>query len=179
MDDDQNGCMECPVCMEERVLSTFKPCNHSFCSACSHKFIRKSFACPLCRQSFSGVEPPLCETSEIAQSVQHLKRIKIDLGNGKHAGITVSDSCYGDGVCVVKTQKKDECYRKLKTSDVILSINGLPAQNHAEACKAIDAATLSGQSIEFLVREPISTIDYMKMVWRKMKQKNEEVSSSS
>ena len=122
---------ECPICYNEGDLVQIQPCNHSFCKSCAIKtLVNFNMTCSLCRQTSCGISESMVSNNVIV----------LNVGKGKHAGITLTN--HKNGVRVKSLVKQDEGYKKLKKNDVILEINGIPTFSHNNAVKCINTATL-------------------------------------
>lgn len=132
---------ECPICYHEGDLVQIQPCNHSFCKPCAIKtLVNFNMTCSLCRQTSCG----------IVDSISSKNTIVINVGNGKHAGITLTN--HKKGVRVKSLVKQDEGYKKLKKNDVISEINGVPTFAHNDAVKSINTATIHSLPIHITLK---------------------------
>ena len=150
---------ECQICFSNTTTITALPCKHDYCEACfliiysrfggTCSFCKQGiFERVKCRDSLTNVQacafyPRLCE-STVDEEVDD-KTVRMYLGHGKHAGVTVKN--VSNGVYVMKINSEDEASKVLQCGDVILEINGLPAIDHKQVIDIIDYSTYNDRVV--------------------------------
>ena len=113
---------ECPICLEDRICASIRPCGHRMCPPCFHTVMRHHITCPVCRGSITGAEPTIVEVAHSGQTRQlQLTRYDVD----EPLGVNVKMS---DLVATVSWVEPDSfaAVMGFAVNDVLLSINGLP-----------------------------------------------------
>ena len=141
--------VECPICWDAADPVAFAlPCRHGYCARCILKSSETSVRCPLCRQVMVGLEsaaPPRPPHGCVVVDVR--------MGRGAHAGVTLADAP-PRGVVVKRLQRRDALgLAGIRRGDVVLSINHVPTNSHAQAIALIEAASASGHCLS-VVRAP-------------------------
>ena len=133
---------ECGICFHNHAYIQVLPCKHMYCKNCLNSICQKfNNVCAFCKQH-------IYKSSDYKQD--DINRI-IKVGNGNHAGLTLTDA--PDGVKVLKMHKNDEACLILKKGDVIMSINGLKAFNHRQAVDIIDNATFNNVFLDIVIKQ--------------------------
>ena len=131
--------MECPICFEIIKNSCVGSCMHHFCYTCLVKWI--SFGgckCPNCKRfiyeiKFDREFDELNNNTETSLTSEYTKKIMVYFEDNVPPGITICPNS-GPGVKIVKLNKQDKCYNSgLKVGDIILFLNNVPCNTHADA----------------------------------------------
>lgn len=143
---------ECPICWNEFTKSTTLSCSHKFCHKCiCRHVIVNGVTCPLCRQTIQSFQPvrKMSTLNTLNEKITTLTCC-VKLGSDMHAGVvfrnqTNDQSDYG--VVVSNLKQKDAFAKFMKIGDIVISINGIPVKDHAQAVKIINENTQKNQCV--------------------------------
>lgn len=134
---------ECGICYSAFAEHTVFPCMHKYCENCLVDVYRKfHYKCAFCRQNIFGTN----------ESEKYQNILVLEVGNGKHAGVTLHNSPKGC-VKVKKLNRKDQAYGLLKKGDIIKEINGLPALHHKQVVDIINYWTTNNKFVYIQLKQ--------------------------
>lgn len=122
---------ECPICYELKPQASLNPCNHKFCAKCLMKCLKWGQTCPICRQNFHNVHPPLVVYKNNLNGIIEVKlqrKTKNDF-----FGISIIQAHDGVRISKIHTKKLN----KLQVGQKILAYNGLPCYTKEHFIKSI------------------------------------------
>ena len=161
---------ECSICLDPISMSAVGSCTHHYCLSCLLGTLASGVtACPECRTPICDVKRDhefdalLAHTANAAEAategeteraLQRFTRV-LALPRGTHAGITLSKRAReGPGLVVSGLHRRDQAYRcGLRRGDVLVSVNGKPAQQPDECIDRINhlSRTSTDESVTLLV----------------------------
>ena len=114
--------LECPICLELFALDDLiklRPCQHTFCSSCLGKQLKRESRCAICRVIFFDTTPPLFDPTNEVRSVVLSRRP--DTGR---FGLSLHSR--SRGIWLRGVEWRHLWHRGLCSGMEVLGLNGLP-----------------------------------------------------
>lgn len=123
---------ECPICFDNLLLYTVKPCNHRFCTMCINALLRKHAECPICRQIYFTCLPPLVNYDGMA----NVLRIVLKKNENEEYGMILRTE---KDVVYVKSVEKNSVadLAGIQVNFFILAINNIPCNSRKSAVEIL------------------------------------------